>query len=352
MLDGCFQLHQPQKAVEFLEFMYKKGYTCTLPMYRTCLQGLLDHGLYKDVDVIFDQVHSFQLITPIYNIVLQSCVHQGNQFQFQSVWKKLLADPNCKPNIISFQLNLKMHLLIRDLDSCKHTLETMITLGIDPLIDDLIQFLQASLESRLYQHAIYCISILSKQKHQIHTDLLVPHSMQLQNHMLKMQKEYGIIELYKLLFQNMIPMESVLVLVMDTYRKNKDLVGVVTTWQRIEKEYPKPDPKSVQVLLHSCFELGQEKTSMAIHMTMESKGYKTTKKGYEYYLMLMISHTDCSAVPALIVELKNQGIQLHLLWSWIQQYFATKLDTKNERKYKYIVDFCNEMFPEMMMERE
>jgi pentatricopeptide repeat protein len=333
LLNGCFELHKPEKAIELLELM-------------------------QDVYVVFDQIRSRELIPAIYNIVLETCYDQFDLSKFKRVWEALERDPNCKPNALSYKIALNMYISTRDIVCAEQIVKRMQLIHMEPTEDQYAQLVQITIESRNYTACLQFIGLLKKSKTKIDISIILePHLVGLETQILKLKNDpsqYGLIkDVFQELFKTKVPSEQVLVVVMKAFKQAKDLVGVVKIWNRLYKQYPNPQPSSTSELLHACLELGQEKTTVAIHNLLIKGELKLNLQGYKLLLELLCKHTGCERVPELLIDIYNAGHRLDPpLWSIIKTNLEGRNDKRRFAALEKITQFVQEIFPEMMMEQE
>jgi pentatricopeptide repeat protein len=388
LVDGCFSCGKPEKAIELLELLHLRGTSVTLPMYRTILQGLRDSKRKEDALIVFDQIATrSDLIPAIYNIVLQACLEHYDLDNFNQIWSQLTRDPNCKPNVISYQLALDMYISVKDATNAVSIVERMQRERMYPSKEQLVQLISNCIKSRDFKRALWFMSLekadpktrnpqtLGKKKipqTNFLESVVKDHMHDLENAIVKMDDWHLVREVYMLLFSptennssTHVAKERTLSQFMTAFTKGNDLVRVVKVWNTLLTHYPSPHPKSTCALLDACYLLGQKKTTNAIYSLWQKQGWILDKEGYETLLKMLTRFTNCEAVPGLIIDMRNRNIDTSTTWDAIEEGFEKrKRDVSASRvgrnvdwnEYKAaqgkVYQFIEECFPEIIRIKE
>ncbi len=378
ILDGYADAGDVNSAYELFRETSLKGHRLTMGMYRTALEISSQARDEDKVYVIYDLMKGMKLSAPIYNTVLKTAKESFNLEVFRSVWKDLLKDGNCSPNEVSFMHALEMHTLLKNIDEAKAICHEMLAHKMYLPIEQTLILIQCTIQARRYIDAAEIINWIRKSpsgKGKDLSALLSPHldgfkdlvgrlsQKTFVNPEEQRKRDLMVIDIYLEVFQKAsLHDEKIYRLVMDAYSNVKNLVGVVRIWSTLETQFPNPLPESLESLLKASLKLGQEKTALAIiKMVNESEKLTLNRVGYECMLGLAAKFTDGRSLPSLVLDMMNSDIPVDgKTWLLIRKTFIERKiregsmgsSVPGDEAYKYVLDFINENFPQLLIEPE
>ena len=345
LLDGLFKSNI-DLGLMFLQTCHKKSYIISLPMYRTCLESLAN-AKRPEIMQIYDILRQEKLITPMYNIVLRFCCNENDLEAFNDVWKDLKGSKSASINFISVGIALEMYLKVRDIGKCKAMFEMMSGIKAKPEASQILKFVEICCDSRRFDMIPFAVELITN--HGIDLDL----SYQLQRYvkeidtLLKRISANGefnaVLDFYKVIFTKVQPTYSVLHTVMLANIENRNLLGLVQAWTRLEKEFT-PKPESVQILLQGILELGQKNTCEAAIKIAQKYLSDDNPEIYLQLIKLVCKHGHIESIPAMVVEFDSKFGATRQLWN-----ACTNSLNDKERK-QFVINFFSEQYPELMME--
>lgn len=376
LLDGCFKLGDVERGMGFLARLQRQGLGVSMPMYRTCLQGLLDNNdgsnTFGMIMQVYDQIRALDLVTAMYNIVLEACVREYDLQTFQSIWDDLLKRSNSKdkaskaqgkipsravpmepktvPNSISLQKAIAICLASRDTALARKFIQDCTPLK--PSQSDILKLLGVSLQGRTFNDSCYFISLLDENQNL--DEVIDPHRESFDQIILQSTNstsntnsttglEIGtVLKLFNIMYAKKEPTQKVLQCIMTHHRNNGDLISVIKSWGRLLKSHT-PLPSTTLILLESCLELGKEKTATALKNSIKEEWLDN--KCLRIIILLSVKFGDCYDVPRLVVEYcENKGC-LRTLWRDMRELFKAKNDPDSLNR---VTAFFEEFFPEIM----
>ena len=397
-------------AYAFVQDCPKQGFTITMEMYLSLIEGLSEGDDLEKIiniyDIIQKSLYKVNIqrtgkgISRVYNRILESAANKLDAPFFNRVWNDFHAFPPTKygtgpaPNIQTYHIGIRFFTATRNIQEAIKCVQKILELGARVSTQDSIELVQAAVQGKKYQEAAQALSILTRGKsmnissrimleggkkyHDGFSELLVrlyetedSKGDQSENSasLLQMRKAYfSIIDIYNLLLADSAsvnpassdtcraPSEKVLFCVMDSYRRLDDLVGVVKIWSVVDKLYEKPAVKIIECLTTAANRLGQKKTALAIKAVLldskNSSRYQLNLACFQSLISLIIKHSDITDVPKLMLEMNNRGIEIdYRTWDVIKRSMEWReIEQKGNRQkdYTYLFDFVNETFPESL----